>query len=100
MMPQSDESAYDGNLVVKRTTYGKSSRGNSRVAEVDRVKRAIDTLNKEADRRLTIDALNLDDARVLEFQVAVNKEVVAELRKVTLMLKTFVANNSNSIDNE
>ena len=97
-LPKPDELAYDGNIVVKSTTYGKSKQTESTMVDVDRVKRAIAMLNKEADKRLTIDCLDLDSNMSLETQVAVNKEVCSELRKTVAMLKTFVANNYRPID--
>ena len=91
MLPQPDESAYSGDIVVKSTTYGKSKKG--KVSGVSKVKRAIEMLNKEVDKRLTIDCLDPKDSLSIEVQLLVNKELSAELRKVVLMLTTFVKNN-------
>ena len=91
ILPQPDESAYDGNLIVKTMTYGKSK--TSKASGLDKVKRAIEVLNKESDKRLTLDCLDPDSDRSIEVQIIVNKEVSAELRKIALMLTTFVKNN-------
>ena len=92
VLPTPDESAYDGNIIVKRTTYGKSK--TTKASGLAKVRRAIEVLNQEADKRLTLDRINPDSNRSVEIQVIVNKDVSAELRKVALMLTTFLKNNS------
>lgn len=91
-LPRPDESAYDGNLVVKSTTFGKSNRG--KVSGIDKIRQSIVSLNAEAEKRLTIDRLDPKDTLSIEQQVIVNKEVSAVLRKEALKLTTFVKNNS------
>lgn len=92
VLPTPDELAYDGNIIVKQTTYGKSR--TTKASGLSKVRQAIDTLNKEADKRLTLDRIDPDSSRSVEIQVIVNKDVAAELRKVSLMLTTFLKNNS------
>jgi len=91
LQPSPDESAYDGNIVVKSTTYGKSK--TTKASGVGKVKKAIVVLNTEADKRLTIDRLDPNSPVSIDNQLLINKEVCAELRKVALMLTTFVKNN-------
>jgi len=91
-LPQADESAYDGNVVVKSTTYGKSNKGKT--SGIDKVRRTIAALNVEADKRLTIDRLDPSSDVSIENQLIINKTLCAELRKQALMLTTFVRNNS------
>ena len=90
-LPQPDESAYSGDIVVKSVTYGKSNKG--RTSGIGKVRRAIDALQKEADARLTIDRLDPTSDVSIEVQLLVNKGLAAELRKQILMLTTFIKNN-------
>jgi hypothetical protein len=99
-LPKPDAPAYDGNIIVKSTTYNKANRNNDKLAQVDRIRRAIVVLNGEIDNRLTLNSIvENHPTRSLDMQIAVNKDVATELRKVVNMLKTFVQNNSQSIDN-
>jgi hypothetical protein len=91
VLPRPDESAYDGNIVVKSTTYGKSKKG--KVSGITKVRRAVASLNEEADKRLTIDRLDPASPISVENQVIINKEVCAALRKQALKLTTFIKNN-------
>lgn len=112
-MPAPDALAYDGNLVVKRTTFGRSNRGDTALDAVVKTRRAIALIDKEIESRTGIDRVNVDPAflanltkvlekpmSAVEFQIFLNKEVVSELRKANNILKTFVANNSSIVDNE
>jgi len=99
-MPTADSSAYDGNIVVKRTTFGRANRDSSKSVEADRVKRAVNILEGVMSSKLSIDGFDLLGEDDLRFQLFVNKEVVVQLRKVNNMLRTFIANNGQSVDNE
>lgn len=93
VLPTPDESAYDGNIIVKRTTYGKSK--TVKASGLAKVRKVIAALEEEADRRVTIDRLDSNDPLYsLEVQVTANKVIAAELRKQALFLKTFLKNNS------
>ena len=92
LQPKPDEPAYDGGIVVKPTTFGKSK--TTKASGVDKVRKTIASLNAEADKRLTIDRLDPDSKLSIENQVIINKEVCVALRKEALKLTTFVKNNS------
>lgn len=103
-LPRPDEPAYDGGVVVKSTTYNKSK--TLKASGLNKVRLAIDALEKEAVLRGTIERIKLDPKFIkkvttlfkdnpspIDFQIFINKEVNAELRKVTLQLRTFLQNN-------
>lgn len=103
-LPQPDETAYTGDIVVKTQTYGKSK--TTKASGLDRVQHALLSLEKESEKRLTIDRIDLstefitkikalfgDSASPIDFQIFINKEVNAEIRKTILQLKTFLQNN-------
>lgn len=98
-MPTADNLAYDGNIVVKRTTFGRANGDSSKSIEVDRVRRAISNLEAACAKRLTFDSIDFSRNDV-EYQMRVNKGVADELRKEILKHKTFVANNIQSVDNQ
>jgi len=104
MLPTPDESAYDGNTIVKSNTYNKSKA--TKANGIDKVRKAYALLEKEAILRGTIERIQLDPEFILkikelfkdnpsaiDFQIFINKEVNQELRKVMLQLKTFLQNN-------
>lgn len=103
-LPDTDEPAYDGSVVVKNQTYGKSKTIKS--SGLDKVRKAYLALEKEAILRGTIERISVDPKFIkkintlfkenpspIDFQIFINKEVNAEIRKVMLQLKTFLQNN-------
>ena len=105
-LPKPDNSAYDGSIIVKTKTAHSVKQDDSVAEEVDRVRRAVDALNKEVEKRMTIDKLNLSVEHLaslskvlekplsaIEFQMFLNKEVSGELRKVIGVLGNFLRNN-------
>jgi len=99
-----DASAYDGDIVVKTRTYGKSR--TVKASGLNKVRQAYDMLEKEAVLRGTINKIDLspefiakikelfkDNPSPIDFQIFINKEVNDELRKIMLQLKTFLQNN-------
>lgn len=104
VLPAPDESAYDGDIVVKSRTYNKSK--SVKASGLNKVRQAHAMLEKEAILRGTIERIKLDPEFIkkikelfadnpspIDFQIFINKEVSEELRKVMLQLKTFLQNN-------
>lgn len=90
-LPRPDEPAYTGDIVVKTQTYAKSK--TTKASGLDRVRKAIASLDAEAASRLTIDRLDPKSDISVENQLIINKELCSILRKEALKLQTFLKNN-------
>lgn len=103
-LPQPDAKAYTGDIIVKTQTYAKSKA--VKASGLDKVRKAVSSLQEEADKRLTLERLDLTpeflasvnellkgSISAVDFQIFINKEICATLRKEALKLKTFLQNN-------
>jgi hypothetical protein len=91
-LPQPDESAYTGDIIVRTQTFGKTNR--TKVSGLDKVRKTRASLQIEADKRLTIDRLDPASLVSVENQLIINKEISRILNKEILTLSVFTKNNS------